>query len=88
MEGCVTDPCCLVIVPLRSIVEEQVIYNDFDITAFLILFLSLLESSSSFSLKSLDLALVIAIGISNFRLLLFHKFTIFVINYQVAKTNQ
>ena len=23
MEECVTDPCCLVIVPLRSIVEEQ-----------------------------------------------------------------
>ena len=34
MEGCVTNPRCLVIVPLRSIEEEQVIYNDFDITAF------------------------------------------------------
>ena len=33
MEGCVTDPCCLVIVPLRSIVEEQVNYNDFGMTA-------------------------------------------------------
>ena len=33
MEGCVTDPCCLVTVPLRSILEEQVNYNDFDMTA-------------------------------------------------------
>ena len=33
LEGCVTDPCCLVIVPLRSIVEEQVNYNDFGMTA-------------------------------------------------------
>ena len=33
MEGRVTDPCCLVIVPLRSIVEEQVNYNDFGMTA-------------------------------------------------------
>ena len=27
------DPCCLVIVPLRSIAEEQVNYNDFGTTA-------------------------------------------------------
>ena len=33
LEGCVTDPRCLVIVPLRSIVEEQVNYNDFGMTA-------------------------------------------------------
>ena len=33
MEGCVTDPCCLVIVPLRSIVKQQVHYNDFGMTA-------------------------------------------------------
>ena len=33
MDGCVTDPCCLVIVPLRSIAEEQVNYNDFGTTA-------------------------------------------------------
>ena len=32
-DGCVTDPCCLVIVPLRSIAEEQVNYNDFGTTA-------------------------------------------------------
>ena len=32
MEGRVTHPCCLVIVPLRSIVEEQVNYNDFGMT--------------------------------------------------------
>ena len=33
MEGCITDLCCLVIVLLRSIVEEQVNYNDFGMTA-------------------------------------------------------
>ena len=32
MEGRVTDPRYLVIVPLRSIVEEQVNYNDFGLT--------------------------------------------------------
>ena len=33
MEGCVTDPCCLIIVPLRSIVEEQVNDNDYGMKA-------------------------------------------------------
>ena len=33
MDGCVTDPCCLVIIPLHSIAEEQVNYNDFGTTA-------------------------------------------------------
>ena len=33
MDGCVTDPCCLVIIPLHSIAEEQVNYKDFGTTA-------------------------------------------------------